>query len=268
MNRDSQRYISKKSITKSERVHSNSNNSNIIIENLYAMYLKETNNYVPDKEWVIKQITEFVNNIDGIASAEADGKISITEINQYPVTEENSLSVKNLINITDKNTEINKISSENYSSKKIEHFSISTEPLYKTIPIDFNGPVKINHLGTRTIREPYCEGYGADFNNINACEFVVNNYRLFGIDIECNSSDQGFGGTNQCHMRYQINDKTLVKCFQIDRNMFPDNIYKFSISPEKINMGDTIKLWIFSPSWNGWSMSLNSVKATARFTPV
>jgi hypothetical protein len=247
---------------------------NIIIENLYAMYLKETNNYIPDKDWVIKQITNFVNNIDGIASSEKDGKISITEMNQYPLTEENSLSVKKLINITDTNN-INPVNENNQLSEILESVEVSKEPVNIIIPIDFTGPVKINYLGKRTIREPYCQGYGADFNNIDACKFFVKsdiypseNYKLFGIDVECNSSDQGFGGTNQCHMRYQINDEVLVKCFQIDRNIFPNNIYKFSIPPEKISTNDVIKLWIFSPAWNGWSMSLNSVKATARFTQV
>jgi hypothetical protein len=255
--------------------------ANIIIENLYAMYLKETNGYIPDKDWVINQITEFINKIDGIASAEPDGKISITEINQYPVTEENSQSVKLMINITERDiTNINKnFSEENVhetlSSDKIEHYSIPSEPLYINIPIDFNGPIKINHLGTRIIREPFCVGYGADFNNLISCEFKVKSdlrpaeyYNLFGIDIECNSSDQGFGGTNQCHMRYQINDEKLVKCLQIDRNNFPDNIYRFSIPPENVAIDDTIKLWIFCPAWNGWSMSLNSIKATARFITI
>ena len=69
-------------------------------------------------------------------------------------------------------------------------------------------------------------------------------------------------------MRYQINNKVLVKTFQIDRNNFPDNIYKFSINPENTIINDIIKLWIFCPAWNGWSMSLNSVKVTARFVPI
>jgi hypothetical protein len=248
---------------------------NIIIENLYAMYLKETNNYVPDKECLIKQITNFVNNIDGIASAEKDGKISITEMNQYPLTQENCLSVKKLINITDTNN-VAPVNENNQSSEIMKRDDdVIKEPINVSIPTDFKGPIKINYLGTRTIREPYCKGYGADFNNINACTFIIkpelspsDNYKLFGIDIECNSSDQGFGGTNQCHMRYQINDEVLVKCYQVDRNKFPDNIYKFHIPPEKVSTNDVIKLWIFSPAWNGWSMSLHSVKANARFFPV
>jgi len=253
---------------------------NIIVENLYSMYLKETNGYICNKIMVIKQINNFVNKIDGIASAEKDNRISITEINQFPITEENCLSVKKLINIIDTNItmndsiEVDEIS-KNVSSETLESFDISKDPINIEIPIDFKGPVKINHLGHRTIKEPFCEGYGADFNNIIACEFSINsvfipneNYKLYGIDIECNATDQGFGGTNQCHMRYQINNKVLVKTFQIDRNNFPDNIYKFSINPENTIINDIIKLWIFCPAWNGWSMSLNSVKVTARFVPI
>jgi hypothetical protein len=69
-------------------------------------------------------------------------------------------------------------------------------------------------------------------------------------------------------LRYQINDNVTVKVFQIDRNQFPNNIYKFSIPPENIELDNKVTLWIFSPQWGGWSMTLSSVTATANFVAI
>lgn len=275
---------------------------NIIIDNLYSMLLIEQNNYIPSKEYYVKKITDFVKSIDGIAGSLPDDKISITEFNLFKSTEENSKSVKLLLNINDKdafeymiqlskeNNEQNKQNKQNEENEEVdkneeveqneeneqneEKEQIIYEPKNIDIPTNFKEPVKVNYLSTRTITEPLCTGYGADFNNINGCEFNIPNdlyindkYKLFGVDIECVANDQGFGGTNQCHMRYQINDEITVKVFQIDRNQFPNNIYKFSIPPEQIKLGDTVKLWIFAPAWNCWLMILSNVKASGRFVP-
>lgn len=280
--------------------------ANVLIENLYSMFLVEQNFHIPKKEFIIDKICKLVHGMDGIAGSKPDDKISITELNLFKTTEENSKSVQSLLEISDTDLllnasldadeqedenenaeetiteeeykseikEINEIfvslSSKSSKSKKIE--CINTKNV--EIPIDFHGPVTVNYLGKRTIREPVCNGYGCDFNNIRACDFIVpydlyekDNYVLCGIDIECIATDQRFGGTNQCHMHYQINEKTTVKSFQVDRYQFPTNTYKFSIPPDSVKLGDMITLWIFSPSWTGWSMTLFHVKATARFVP-
>jgi len=264
----------------------------IIVENLYAMYLIENNNYVPNKEYILTKITDFLHSIDGLAGLVCDNKISIIEMNMFKTTEDNSKSVKAMINISDndifQNISIkkdlinNKIDENNLElkndidlSSNVPLKTVSFEPININIPINFKEPVKVSYLSTRIIKEPLCIGYGADFNNINACEFKIlddlrpnENYTLFGIDIECIATDQGFGGTNQCHMHYQINDRITIKAFQVDRNQYPNNIYKFSIPPEKIELNNIVKLWIFSPQWNGWSMTLSNVKAIARFIPI
>jgi len=265
---------------------------NILIDNLFDMYKKEKNDYIPEgkKESICKKIGDFVKSLDGLAISPADGNISIIEMNQFKITEENSISVNGLINIDDVindvvvfnggivNSVVNgviDIDNKINNGEEKEQKEVELVPINSAIPIEFNGPVKINYNGNRTLLEPYCVGYGADFNNINACEFVVgldllpnDKYKLFGVDVECIAMDQGFGGTNQCHLRYQVNDNVSVKVFQVNRDQFKDNKYNFSIVPENIVLGDTVKLWIFCPGWSGWSMSLNSVKAVARFVPV
>ena len=243
---------------------------NLLADNLYSMYLIEQNNYVPNKEYIIKKINEFLNHIDGIAASKSDGKISITEMNFFKSNEQNTKSVKDMCNITDAEL----ISANNISSHN------TTEPdilglINVLIPTNFDKPITVSYSSIRTIKEPLCVGYGADFNNISGCEFIVpsellpnDKYKLAGITVECVACDQGFGGTNQCHMRYQINDNVTVKVFQIDRNQFPNNIYKFSIPPENIELDNKVTLWIFSPQWGGWSMTLSSVNATANFVPI
>jgi len=248
--------------------------NSIIIENLYSMYCVDQNKYVPNEKYVKQRIAEFVKTIDGNAGSDPDGFISITELSFVKKTEENSKSVKALIGITDIDVFENLFPFVAENADTIEDESEVAEIMNISIPIDFKSPMKVTCSGTRTIREPLCTGYGADFNNINACEFTIpsellpsNKHKLCGIDVECVAGDQGFGGTNQCHMRYQVNDEVTVKVFQVDRNQHPDNIYKFSIPPETIELGNIVKLWIFAPGWNGWSMTLSGVKATARFVP-
>lgn len=252
---------------------------NILIDNLFDMYKKEKNDYIPEgkKEIICKKIGDFVKKLDGLAISPADGNISIIEMNQFKTTEENSISVNSLINIDDEIDIVisSVINSDIITNNEEEGKELELAPINLAIPIEFNGPVKINYNGSRTLLEPYCIGYGADFNNVNACEFVVgldllpnDKYKLFGVDVECIAMDQGFGGTNQCHLRYQVNDNVSVKVFQVNRDQFRDNKYNFSIVPENIVLGDTVKLWIFCPGWSGWSMSLNSVKAVARFVPL
>jgi len=250
---------------------------NLIADNLYSMYLIEENNYVPNKEYITTKITEFLKEIDGIAASKPDGKISITEINFFKPNEHNTKSVKDMCNIT--RTEYIALNCLNSLSNYITSHQTTEpdilEPINVLIPMDFNKPVTVNCSDIRTIKEPLCVGYGADFNNINACEFIVpckllpnDKYKLSGITVECVACDQGFGGTNQCHLRYQINNNVTVKVFQIDRNQFPNNIYKFSIPPENIELDNKVTLWIFSPQWGGWCMTLSSVTATANFVAI
>jgi len=229
--------------------------ASMLHQKLFIMLKREENNVLMDPEFCMKKIVEFVALIDGLAGTKPDDIITISEINEFKATEKNVLSVKDLIGIDS----VVKADKE----KSVDFLDIF---------IDFPAPVSVDYSGFRTITEPLCVGYGADFNNIKACEFmvkksldVIEDYKLAGIEVECEARDQGYGGTNQSHLRYQVNDAVTVKALQVDRNQFPDNKYKFFIPPEEIRVGDTVKLWIFSPSWNGWSMSLHKVSARAKF---
>jgi hypothetical protein len=255
-----------------------------VIPNFISLLKKEENNHIVNEQHYCKRIKQLVKYIDGLAMTKPDKKITIIELCQFLPTEENSKTIKDLLNIKEiDDVKIDEEEEKEIKNKDTEDISLiekpekivkEKEPIYLSISILFEKPVKVNYLGTRTIREPFCTGYGADFNNIDACTFIIpddlestldEEYKLCGIDIECNVTDQNFGGTNQCHLRYKVNDAVLVKVIQVDRNQFPGNNYKFSIPPNEIKLGDAVKIWIFSPGWNGWSISLNSIIAKAKF---
>jgi hypothetical protein len=275
-------------------------NNHIAKEQYYCNRIKKLVKYIdglamtkPDKKITIIEICQFLPTEEN--SKTVKDLLSIKEIDDIKIDEEEneigvlcklhpSAPLPGFVEIPkDRRDEGIQESAENIEIKDSEEISLivksekvikEKEPIYLSIPILFEKPVKVNYLGTRTIKEPYCSGYGADFNNINACTFIIPNdlnltfdeaYKLCGIDIECNVTDQNFGGTNQSNVRYQINDNFLVKVIQVDRNQVPSNNYKFFIPPNEIKLGDTVKIWIFSPGWNGWSITLNSISAKARF---
>jgi hypothetical protein len=249
-----------------------------LVEHLFSMYETENNYLVINKEYILKRITDFLTIFDGMASLVSDGRLSIVELNYCKPSKYNSSSVKEMVNITDKEQYENLFpfikDIPNKKEDEPEEDTFTYTHYDADIPIDFKDRVCIDYTGHRTIKEPLCIGYGADFNNVKACEFIVstdllpsNKYQLYGVEVECSATDQGFGGTNQSHLRYQINDEITVKAFQVDSELCRDNIYHFSIPPEDVKLGDTVKLWIFSPGWSGWCMWLNSVKASANFIP-
>jgi hypothetical protein len=96
----------------------------ILIDNLYSMLLKEQKGCIPNKKYAMSKITDFVSKLDEIIISSPDDNISITELNEYPITEENSASVKKLIDITEFDTDLN----IDYDSlKKIFHGTLQKE---------------------------------------------------------------------------------------------------------------------------------------------
>jgi hypothetical protein len=232
-----------------DEINSNQINGTILTETLFIM-LKEEEGKLEREEDCKRIIVNFVKYLDLLSGFEPNNSISINEINQYKTTPENSKSIKTFLNI---NNEPDK------------------EEIIKDIIIDFDKPFTVTYKDNRVIKDPLCTGYGAGFNNDKACEFNlvdsddIKDLKLYGVDIECNLTDQNFGGTGQTCIRYQINNEKTVLILWVDRNKVPNHIYKFTIGPEQVQIGDTIKIWLFCPSWNGWSVTLNNIKAQAKF---
>jgi len=221
--------------------------SNTLTQSLYVMLKKEENGTLKKEDYCKQMIRNFVRFIDSLAGTEPDGKITVEELCQIKITPENSLSIKGLLGIVKQ----------------------PNEEISKEIILSFKGPLKINN--THIIEENKYRGYGCDWPTKVACEFVIPNIdseddlHLFGVNVICNAIDQGFGGTGHAQVRFQVNDEVAVPAFSIWRDKVPDNIYKFSIGPDKVKIGDTIKIWVCCPPWNAWSLTLNSINATAIF---
>jgi len=223
---------------------------NMLSQSLYVMLKKEENGNLKREEYCKKMIENFIRYIDTLAGTSSDSRISITELCEFKTTPENSLSVKALLGIVKQ----------------------PNDEIFKQINIPFESPVKINH--THPILETKFRGYGCDWPTQVACEFVVPNIStedssdeltFFGINVICNAIDQGFGGTGHAQVRFQVNEEASIPAFSIWRDKVPDNIYKFTIGPDKVKIGDTVKIWLACPPWNAWCMTLNSIKASAVF---
>ena len=229
--------------------------ANQIIQSLYLMLKIEENGNLKNDKLCRKMIVDYVNFIDTLAGTPPDGKITIQELNQIVVTPTNSNSVKCLLGICKQpNVEISK----------------------NDIQINFIGPVKINHTHTVDYPMPnvlsHC--YGDGWPNKMVCEFIVPEFfgvitqeqkEFFGVEIESKLADQGWGGTGHDQLRYQVNDGLPIPGASVARDKFPEGIYKFTIPPDQVKLGDTVKIWLFCPPWNGWSMIMESIKAQSIF---
>ena len=217
-----------------------------IIQGLFFLLKKEENGTLKKEEYCKKMIEEFIKFIDSSAGTPPDNKITLLELNQIEITEENKSSVKKLLGILKQPDEI-----------------IITE-----IDTGFKEPIKV--ISNDPIEIPNCEGYGANWPSKKACEFIIsteniNNLDFFGIDFEINAVDQGWGGTGHDQVRFQVNDQMPQVAFSIWRDKVPDGNYKFNIGPDKVKLGDTVRIWLCSAPWNGWQAKMNSCKAFLKF---
>jgi hypothetical protein len=73
--------------------------ANLMVELLYNMWLQEEGGILHNKERCIQMLTDFVNIIDNLSGTKANGKISVQELNQVPITDKNKKSIKGLLGI-------------------------------------------------------------------------------------------------------------------------------------------------------------------------
>ena len=233
-------------------INSNNINAQTLAETLLVMLKIEEASHLEKEDYCKKMILTFVKYLDLSSGFEPDEKITINDMNSYKITEENTSSIKGLLGI-----------SKQPKSEEIE----------QNIKVYFPKPITVNYLNTkRDLDQKYSVGYGSDNFNEKVCEFIIDSYsgenkdiELFGIEINCKANDQGFGGTCQTHMRYQINENMSVNAFWVNRDKTPSGEYSFTIGPDKVKIGDTIKIFLFCPTWNGWSITLRQISAKAKF---
>tara|TARA_B110000879_G_scaffold209629_1_gene297826 strand:+ start:1106 stop:2686 length:1581 start_codon:yes stop_codon:yes gene_type:complete len=81
--------------------------------------------------------------------------------------------------------------------------------------------------------------------------------------------DQGWGGTGQAHVRYQINNNKCIKAFTVSRNEKdnPKNKYRFIINGYELNKSldnkkereTEVSIWLYCPPWTGWEVEAKSI---------
>ena len=124
---------------------------------------------------------------------------------------------------------------------------------------------------------PISNGYGNDFPGIEIVDMVIPEQRiheqlndkvydkqLVEITFTVIAKDQGWGGTNHAHIRYQIQDNACTKAFNISRDT-PDNKYTFSMNGIDIDNGYKIKMWLCCPPWPGWTAEVQEINCNYKY---
>ena len=98
---------------------------------------------------------------------------------------------------------------------------------------------------------------------------------LTNITFQMVVKDQGWGGTGQAHVRYQINNNKCVKAFTVcrDEKENPKNKYRFVINGYELNKSldnnkdkDTeVSIWLYCPPWAGWMVEAKSITCEFNF---
>jgi len=132
-------------------------------------------------------------------------------------------------------------------------------------------------------RLPNGKGYGNDFPAKLVCEYIIplktdeNNeklkehydeYEIDSITFECKAFDQGWGGTNHSHVRYQINDNNCITAFFINNNQETNEKNKYSFTINNIQYEDKISIWLLCPTWAGWEAHIQNIVPIIKYKTV
>jgi hypothetical protein len=225
-----------------------------LTESLYVLLKQEEGGVIVREAFCKDVIANFVRYLDGLAGTAPDKMISLAEIKQFSVTDENSKNVKGLLGLKQQPSE---------------------EERVVPVALDWSSVRVVN---TEKVLIPLCEGYGCNWPSKVAATFVVpflseeeeeeeekKKKGLVGVTVRCFAADQGFGGTGHAQVRFQVNDDMPVPAFSVWRDKILDGKYSFVIGPDKVRAGDKVKIWACSPPWNAWSLCVSDVAAEAKF---
>lgn len=87
------------------------------------------------------------------------------------------------------------------------------------------------------------------------------------------ANDQGWGGSNSAHVRYQINDGNCIKAFTITRRP-KEHLkaeYSFTINGCELNKNQDknadqkIYIWLYCPPWAGWEAEVHEISCELKY---
>ena len=93
---------------------------------------------------------------------------------------------------------------------------------------------------------------------------------LTNIMFTMTVKDQGRGGSNKVHVRYQINGGNCVRAFTVNRcsNETASGEYTFVINGyelNKISDKKKINIWLYCPPWSGWEATAHKISCTITY---
>jgi len=133
------------------------------------------------------------------------------------------------------------------------------------IPCSFVNQVYVNTSDNSGLLE--CEGYGSNWPYKIAFDFIIpelDQKTFEHIEIKMSCTDQGWGGTGHCNLRYQIGINKILPAFFIDREKNSLSSYTYLIKQDEIIPGSKVTFWLCSAPWSGWSATLKSVSIEAK----
>jgi hypothetical protein len=241
------------------------NNSDVsataFVESLFGMLRREEGGVLVKEDFCKEVVANFVRYLDGLAGSAPDQRISLAELKQCAASN-TSNTVKALLGLKQQ-------PSAHECVVNVDVESTTSSCTY----VAFSNDVLI----------PPCEGYGCNWPSKVAATFVVpsrpcsaeqqqqqqqqeeEQVFLVGVHVRCGAADQGFGGTGHAQVRFQVNENMAVPAFSVWRDRVPDGQYSFVIGPDKVKVGDTVKIWACSPPWNAWSIQVSDIHVEAKF---
>jgi hypothetical protein len=238
------------------------NNSDVsvtaFVESLFGMLRREEGGVLVKEDFCKEVVANFVRYLDGLAGSAPDQRISLAELKQCAATN-TSTTVKALLGLKQQPS----------VHECVVNVDVVESSMRRRTHVAFSEDVLI----------PPCEGYGCNWPSKVAATFVVPSRPcsaeqqqqqeeqafLVGVHVRCCAADQGFGGTGHAQVRFQVNEDMAVPAFSVWRDRVPDGQYSFVIGPDKVKVGDTVKIWACSPPWNAWSIQVSDIDVEAKF---
>ena len=91
---------------------------------------------------------------------------------------------------------------------------------------------------------------------------------LTNITFTMTVKDQGVGGSNKVHVRYQINDGNCTRAFTVNQRSNEKGEYTFVINGyelNKISVRKKIHIWLYCPPWSGWEATATSISCDINY---
>ena len=163
--------------------------------------------------------------------------------------------------------------------------ALFSENIQVDVPIILCDSPRIDGKSARNTPPKSTGDYGHNFISKKIASLVIKSPNEFNrklsdkfnilttVTFTMIASDQGWGGSNNAHVRYQINEDNCVKAFTITRRpkdnlhgeyTFTINGYELNKNPDK-DLKQTIHIWLYCPPWSGWEATVHEISCEINY---